>query len=206
MRGQSGGAIDEVELNNFLFASCCQVSASDNKCVRNPIRIQILIGKSIQYMLGATGSSKPKGDDDLHLVENLRYLRKMKGKLQQEIAIQLGVDQKTISSWERGTRTPTIEAIIKLARYFGVTLDDLVLKEMKPPIPVYALNIAYLRREHNMTQQEIAELLGVSKTISHKYEIGEIEPPVDKLAKIADFFGVTMDRIVKQDLSREVRA
>ena len=67
-------------------------------------------------MLGATGSSEPKGDDDLHLVENLRYLRKMKGKLQQEIAIQLGVDQKTISSWERGTRTPTIEAIIKLAR------------------------------------------------------------------------------------------
>lgn len=62
-------------------------------------------------MLGATGSSEPKGDDDLHLVENLRYLRKMKGKLQQEIAIQLGVDQKTISSWERGTRTPTIEAI-----------------------------------------------------------------------------------------------
>lgn len=135
-------------------------------------------------MLGATGSSEPKGDDDLHLVENLRYLRKMKGKLQQEIAIQLGVDQKTISSWERGTRTPTIEAIIKLARYFGVTLDDLVLKEMKPPVPVYALNIAYLRRKHDMTQQEIAELLGVSKTISHKYEVGEIEPPLINWLKL----------------------
>ena len=68
------------------------------------------------------------------------------------------------------------------------------------------VEVAHMYYELDMTQQEIAELLGVSKTISHKYEIGEIEPPVDKLAKIADFFGVTMDRIVKQDLSREVRA
>lgn len=205
MRGQSGGAIDEVELNNFLFASCCQVSASDNKCVRNPIRIQILIGKSIQYMLGATGSSKPKGDDDMHLSKNIKFLRTQTGIKQRELAEKLGVTSTAVGMWEAGAREPELSKIINLSEYFGVTLDDLVLKEMKPPIPVYALNIAYLRREHNMTQQEIAELLGVSKTVSHKYEVGEIEPPVDKLAKIADFFGVTMDQIVKQDLSREVR-
>ena len=60
-RGQSGGAIGRVGLNNFLTATCGHLTANDNKCVRNPIRIliQIQIGNPIQYMLGATSSSKP---------------------------------------------------------------------------------------------------------------------------------------------------
>lgn len=141
----------------------------------------------------------------MHLVENLRYLRKMKGKLQQEIAIPLGVDQKTISSWERGTRTPTIEAIIKLARYYGVSLDDLVLKKMKPLVPMYARNLQYLRKKHGIKQIELAHLLGLKTESAYsKIENARIEPQIGKLRELADFFGVTMDQIVKQDLSQEV--
>ena len=137
MRGQSGGAIDEVGLNNFLFASCCQVSASDNKCVRNPIRILILIGKSIQYMLGATGGSKPKGDDDMHLSKNIKFLRTQMGIKQRELAEKLGVTSTAVGMWEAGAREPELSKIINLSEYFGVTLDDLVLKEMKPPITYF---------------------------------------------------------------------
>lgn len=37
-QGQSGGAIGRVELNNFLFTFRGHLTASDNKCVRNPIQ------------------------------------------------------------------------------------------------------------------------------------------------------------------------
>lgn len=89
----------------------------------------------------------------MYLAENLKFLREQRGKTQQELAKLFGVEQKTLSSWECGSRTPVIGMIVEMAKYYEVSLDDLVLTDMKPPIPVYALNIAYLRKKYGMTQQ-----------------------------------------------------
>lgn len=88
----------------------------------------------------------------MYLAENLKFLREQRGKTQQELAKLFGVEQKTLSSWECGSRTPAIGMIVEMAKYYEVSLDDLVLTDMKPPIPVYALNIAYLRKKYGMTQ------------------------------------------------------
>ena len=94
---------------------------------------------------------------------------------------------------------------MELARYHGVSLDDLVLRDMKPAMPVYVLNLMYLRKKHGMTQQDISELLGYrGKQGYNAIETGKAKPTIDILEKLADFFGVTMDQIVKQDLSQEV--
>ena len=141
----------------------------------------------------------------MYLARNLKFLREQRGKTQQELANLFGVEQKTMSSWECGSRTPGIEMIVELARYHGVSLDDLVLSDMKPAMPVYVLNLMYLRKKHGMTQQEIAELVGLkNKSSISLIEAGKYELSVDNLEKLADFFGVTMDQIVKQDLSQEV--
>lgn len=50
-----------------------------------------------------------------------------------------------------------------------------------------------LRREKNITQKELADVLGVTATNVSRYEKGIITPPSDKLKKIADYFGVTVD-------------
>ena len=139
------------------------------------------------------------------LAENLKFLREQNGKTQGELAVLFGIEQKTISSWECGSRKPPIGTIVSLAKLYRVSLDDLVLTDMRPPIPVYALNLAYLRKKHGMTQQEISELLGYSgKQGYNAIETGKVKPTIDTLEKLADFFGVTMDQIVKQDLSQEV--
>lgn len=98
----------------------------------------------------------------MYLAENLKFLREQNGKTQGELAVLFGIEQKTISSWECGSRKPPIGTIVSLAKLYRVSLDDLVLTDMRPPIPVYALNLAYLRKKHGMTQQEISELLGYS--------------------------------------------
>ena len=137
--------------------------------------------------------------------KNLKFLREQNGKTQGELAVLFGIEQKTISSWECGSRKPPIGTIVSLAKLYRVSLDDLVLTDMRPPIPVYALNLAYLRKKHGMTQQEISELLGYSgKQGYNAIETGKVKPTIDTLEKLADFFGVTMDQIVKQDLSQEV--
>lgn len=164
-----------------------------------------IFGVSTDYLLGIEErDGMETGGDSLYLAGNLKILREQKGKTQQVLATQLGVSDGAIAMWETGSRTPGIGMIVELARYHGVSLDDLVLKDMRPAIPTYARNLAYLRKKHDMTQNDIANLLRVSKATSCKYENGNVEPTIKQLIKLADFFGVTMNQMVKQDLSQEV--
>jgi transcriptional regulator with XRE-family HTH domain len=49
------------------------------------------------------------------LPQALRTARTERGLTQQELATRIGVSQGTISFWENGTETPTIEHVILLA-------------------------------------------------------------------------------------------
>lgn len=46
------------------------------------------------------------------------------GLKQHELAERVGVDQRTISHIERNRRKPSIELAIRLAREFGISLDE----------------------------------------------------------------------------------
>lgn len=53
-----------------------------------------------------------------------------------------------------------------------------------------------LREEKKLTQQEVAEKLGISRGRYSQYELNSRLPDYDLLIKIADFFGVTVDYLV----------
>ena len=57
------------------------------------------------------------------LFERIRNLREDHDKKQTELAEYLGVQQNTYSDYETGKINVPIEALIKLADYYGVTLD-----------------------------------------------------------------------------------
>jgi transcriptional regulator with XRE-family HTH domain len=50
-----------------------------------------------------------------------------------------------------------------------------------------------LRRNQNMTQQDLAEALGIDRTTVTKYESRDIPPPMTSVRKICELFGVSMD-------------
>ena len=58
--------------------------------------------------------------------ENIRTLREDNDKTQQEIADYLNIKQTTYSKYELGKINIPIEVFIKLADYYGVSLDYLV--------------------------------------------------------------------------------
>lgn len=67
-----------------------------------------------------------------------------------------------------------------------------------------AENLKFLREQRGKTQEGMAYLLGYrGKQGYSTIETGKTKPSVENLEKLADFFGVTMDQIVKQDLSQE---
>ena len=60
-------------------------------------------------------------------------------------------------------------------------------------------NIKKLRQSHNMTQVELAERLGVSKQCVSNWENDYIQPSIEMLIKIADFFKVSTDFLLDLD-------
>jgi len=57
-------------------------------------------------------------------------------------------------------------------------------------------NIRKLRIDAGHTQKQIADILGVSQNTYSQYEIGVLNYPVDALAKLADFYGVSVDYLL----------
>lgn len=58
--------------------------------------------------------------------DNLKELRTEKNVGQVELAKEIGVSKGIISLWENGLREPNLFSLIKLAKYFHITIDELV--------------------------------------------------------------------------------
>ena len=58
--------------------------------------------------------------------ERLKELRIENGLSQTDIAKETGLGQSSIAMWENGTRTPNMESIILLAKFFKVSADYLL--------------------------------------------------------------------------------
>lgn len=61
-------------------------------------------------------------------------------------------------------------------------------------------NLKQLRVDAQKTQQEMADFLGVDRSTYVKYERGSSDPPTATLVRLADFFGVSVDRLLGHTL------
>ncbi|MDO5377326.1 MAG: helix-turn-helix transcriptional regulator [Clostridia bacterium] len=57
------------------------------------------------------------------LANNLVAIRRIRKMTQKDVASQIGITATALSAYEKGQREPTLGVIIKLADYYGVTLD-----------------------------------------------------------------------------------
>lgn len=63
--------------------------------------------------------------------------------------------------------------------------------------------IAKARREKRLTQEELADRLGVSRQAVSKWESGAALPETDKLARLSGLLGVSCDYLLCDDASEE---
>jgi transcriptional regulator with XRE-family HTH domain len=62
--------------------------------------------------------------------KNLRHLRKQKGWTQEEFAHKLNVKRSLIGAYEEERAEPKLEVLEQLSSIFGLSLDDLLLKDL----------------------------------------------------------------------------
>lgn len=64
-------------------------------------------------------------------------------------------------------------------------------------------NLVQLRRRAGLSQEELAERVGVSRQTLSKWESGESAPDLERAAALAEAFGVTLDGLVNYECTVE---
>lgn len=65
-----------------------------------------------------------------YFAQNLKVLRQYKNLSQPQLALQLNVSKGMISFWENGKYEPTATNIIAVAKFFNISIDDLLLTKI----------------------------------------------------------------------------
>ncbi len=61
--------------------------------------------------------------------------------------------------------------------------------------------IVYKRTEMNITQEELAEKMSVSRQSVSKWEMGQALPQIDKVLALCNLFGLSADELINDDIS-----
>ena len=87
------------------------------------------------------------------LGQTITRLRTAKGMSQGALAEELGVSRQSVSKWETDASVPELEKLLKMAKLFGVTLDELVTGEpfTPPEAPPPQVVIVEKKREKRKT-------------------------------------------------------
>ena len=56
-----------------------------------------------------------------------------------------------------------------------------------------------LRKQHNLSQEQVAEKLGVARQTISKWELGETTPEMDKLIIMSELYNITLDELMKEE-------
>lgn len=146
--------------------------------------------------------------------EKLKMLRKKEGFTQQEVADFFGIQQASYQKWESGNRKPSYENLSLLACIFDVSIDYLLsdyleisketflkLKKEKEEEKkkLFSVRLKELRLQHGISQEELAEQIGIKRNSYSDWENGKCKPSYEKLEKIADFFEISLDWLFGRD-------
>jgi transcriptional regulator with XRE-family HTH domain len=74
------------------------------------------------------------------LNQRIRELRTLRSISQVELAAALGVTKQSVSNWENDNIQPSIDILIKLAKYFNVSTDYLLALDDREVLDVSGLS------------------------------------------------------------------
>lgn len=102
----------------------------------------------------------------------LRALRQQRATTLSELSAETGISVSTLSRLESGTRRPTLELLLPLARTHGVTLDELV---GAPPTGDPRIHLRPIKR-HGMTVLPLTRQVGGIQAFKLIIPISRREP------------------------------
>jgi transcriptional regulator with XRE-family HTH domain len=98
--------------------------------------------------------------------------------LQKEVAGMLGVDTNTVTNWEKNRCQPKLHILPKIVQFLGYSPFPTESQSVGERIKTY-------RREHGITQKELAMFLGVDPGTLARWESGKSPPRAHLWVRLA---------------------
>lgn len=136
--------------------------------------------------------------------ERLNELMQLKNIRSEQLAKEIGVSGSIIRYWQRGTKQTSLPNLIKLADYFGCTMDFLAgrsdnemsfIPQTPPPFP-QALRRALALR--GMTRYSLDRDTKFDDSYIYSWDHGS-PPDLFTLVELADLLDVTIDYLVGRE-------
>lgn len=135
------------------------------------------------------------------LGDKIRIRREEAGLSQDELAHKLGYKSRsTIAKLESGVNDLTQSKLKAFADALNTTVADLLdwddpieksnTEEAKKMIELFNVRLSSLLKESGMSQTELSEMLGVSRSTVNKWIIKKSLPRMGIIQKLSDYFGV----------------
>lgn len=139
-------------------------------------------------------------------MEVLKYLRKKYNVTQQELADYLQIKRNAISRYETGVRDPDYQTLVRIAKYFHVSVDyllgndtlsketssnDEIFNYFKAQIP--GTRMKRIRHYYGLSQIDLINLFSLTKIQLDGYENHSYELDQNVIGKIAEYFKVPVE-------------
>jgi transcriptional regulator with XRE-family HTH domain len=66
----------------------------------------------------------------MYFASNIKFLRKRRGRTQDDVAAALNLKRSTLSGYENGVAQPGIEILVSFSRYFNMSIDTMLKIDM----------------------------------------------------------------------------
>jgi len=66
----------------------------------------------------------------MYFAANIKFLRKRRGRTQDDVAVALNLKRSTLSGYENGVAQPGIEILVSFSRYFNMSIDTMLKIDM----------------------------------------------------------------------------
>ena len=121
------------------------------------------------------------------VAQAIRRLRQHVGKSQAGFAAMLGVDQSTVSRWERAEVIPAVPHLIAIKRLVAQTNFECPLPKLGDLIDFpYDHYVKRLRAITGFETNDFASLLGVDASVVQQWESGEAFPTLEVLIRMIE--------------------
>lgn len=134
----------------------------------------------------------------------LREIREDHDLSQKQMAEILNINRSTYSLWELGINIIPLKELCNFADYFKISLDYILnisnYKNSKNYIEKLNLetlgyNMKKIRIQNHLSQEEIADIIGVSQACVNKYEKGKVTISVPVLYTFCKNFDISLNHL-----------
>lgn len=66
-----------------------------------------------------------------------------------------------------------------------------------------AQNLKFLRQQYQLSQQQVSDALGIRRSTYAGYEGGRVEPDIAMLRSLSDYYRLSIDALLREDLAKQ---